>query len=80
MIMLRSFLLSLALMVGLNSGCVRAADVPPDVLARTTTQEVLVILKQEKELTQARVYQLVEAKVLPNFDFNRMTQLAVGKH
>lgn len=80
MIMLRSFLLSLTLIVGLNSGCVRAADVPPDVLARTTTQEVLVILKQEKELTQARVYQLVEAKVLPNFDFNRMTQLAVGKH
>jgi phospholipid transport system substrate-binding protein len=26
------------------------------------------------------VYQLVEAKILPNFDFNRMTQLALGKH
>jgi phospholipid transport system substrate-binding protein len=78
--MLRAIFLPLALVLGLNSSCVRAADVPPDVLARTTTQEVLVILKQEKELTQARVYQLVEAKVLPNFDFNRMTQLAVGKH
>ena len=78
--MLRTAFLSLALMFGLNSACVRADEVPPDVLARTTTQEVLVILKQEKELTPAKVYQLVEAKVLPNFDFNRMTQLAVGKH
>jgi len=28
----------------------------------------------------SKVYQLVEAKILPNFDFNRMTQLAVGRN
>ena len=41
------------------------------------------ILKQDKDIlkgNQSKVYQLVEDKVLPNFDFNRMTQLAVGKH
>ena len=81
--MLRSFLLLLALGFGLNTGLAQAADTPPDVLARTTTQEVLAILKQDKDIrggNQAKVLQLVEAKVLPNFDFNRMTQLAVGKH
>jgi phospholipid transport system substrate-binding protein len=81
--MLRSFFLSLALVLGLNSSVVRAGDTPPDVLARTTTQEVLLILKQDKDIlrnNQSRVYQLVEDKVLPNFDFYRMTQLAVGKH
>jgi phospholipid transport system substrate-binding protein len=81
--MLRFFFLSLALLLGLSSGLTRAADIPPDVLARTTTQEVLTILKQDKEglkTNQSKVYQLVEAKILPNFDFNRMTQLAVGKH
>jgi phospholipid transport system substrate-binding protein len=81
--MLRSFLLLLALGFGLTAGQAQAADTPPDVLARTTTQEVLAILKQDKEIrsgNQTKVYQLVEAKVLPNFDFNRMTQLAVGKH
>lgn len=81
--MLRSFLLPLALLLGLNAPAALAADTPPDVLARTTTQEVLAILKQDKELQNgnlARVYQLVEAKILPNFDFNRMTQLALGKH
>jgi phospholipid transport system substrate-binding protein len=81
--MLRTFLLLLALMSGFNAGPALAADLPPDVLARTTTQEVLAILKQDKEIQGGnlnRVYQLVEAKILPNFDFNRMTQLAVGKH
>jgi len=79
--MLRSFLL--ALVLGLNAPAALAADTPPDVLARTTTQEVLTILKQDKALQNGnlnKVYQLVEAKVLPNFDFNRMTQLALGKH
>ena len=82
--MLRSFLMPLlALLLGFNAPAALAADTPPDVLARTTTQEVITILKQDKELQRgnlARVHQLVEAKILPNFDFNRMTQLALGKH
>ena len=80
--MLRSFFLLLALVLGFDSPAL-ADDMPPDVLARTTSQEVVAILKQDKEMqngNQTKVYQLVEAKILPNFDFNRMTQLAVGKH
>lgn len=80
--MLRTFFLLLALVSGLSTPAL-AADTPPDVLARSTTQEVLAILKQDKEIQSGnlnKVYQLVEAKILPNFDFNRMTQLAVGKH
>lgn len=81
--MLRSFLLVLALMTGLNASPVLAADTPPDVLARATTQEVLAILKQDRDIqngNQRKVYQLVETKILPIFDFNRMTQLVIGKH
>jgi len=81
--MLRTFFSLLALVLGFNTGPALAADMPPDVLARTTTQEVLALLKQDKDIqsgNQSRAYQLVEAKILPNFDFNRMTQLAVGKH
>ena len=80
--MLRSFVLLLTLVLGFD-GQALADDTPPDVLARTTSQEVLAIVKQDKEMqngNQNKVYQLVEAKILPNFDFNRMTQLAVGKH
>jgi phospholipid transport system substrate-binding protein len=85
--MLRSFFLllglGLGLVLGFNASAALAADTAPDVLARTTTQEVLAILKQDKDLKSgnlSKVYQLVEAKILPNFDFNRMTQLALGKH
>jgi phospholipid transport system substrate-binding protein len=59
------------------------ATTPPDVLARTTTQEVLAILKSDKDLKKGdmrKVYDLVETKVLPHFDFDRMTQLAVGRY
>jgi phospholipid transport system substrate-binding protein len=79
--MLRTFALLLALAGAPLAHA--ASDTPPDVLARTTTQEVLEILKKDKALQNgntARLYQLVEAKILPNFDFNRMTQLALGKH
>jgi phospholipid transport system substrate-binding protein len=81
--MLRTFLLALTLAAGLGSAAASAAEIPPDVLARTTTQDVLAILKQDKDIQSGntrKAYALVEAKVLPHFDFNRMTQLAVGKH
>lgn len=72
-----------ALLLGIQTVLAADANTAPDVLARTTTQEVLALLKADKDIQSGnlrKVYELVEAKVLPNFDFNRMTQLAVGKH
>jgi phospholipid transport system substrate-binding protein len=80
--MMRSLFLLLALLAGFNT-TVFAADTPPDVLARTTTQEVLTILKEDKDIQGGnlkKVHQLIEAKILPIFDFNRMTQLVIGKN
>ena len=80
--MMRSLFLLLALLAGFNS-TVFAADTPPDVLARTTTQEVLTILKEDKDIQGGnlkKVHQLIESKILPIFDFNRMTQLVIGKN
>lgn len=59
------------------------ADIAPDVLARSVTDEVLAIVRADKELQAGhpqKVMQLVEAKVLPHFNFSRMTQLAVGRN
>jgi phospholipid transport system substrate-binding protein len=59
------------------------ADVAPDVLARNVTDEVLAIVRADKELQAGnpqKVMQLVESKVLPHFNFTRMTQLAVGRN
>ena len=59
------------------------ADVAPDALARSVTDEVLAIVRADKELQAGnpqKVAQLVEAKVLPHFNFGHMTQLAVGRN
>lgn len=60
---------------------VQAADkspmVLPDLLVKTTVDEVLSVIKQSKD--KRALHELAEKKVLPNFDFQRMTQLAVGR-
>ncbi len=64
-------------------GSASAEVVPPDVLARNTTNEVLRIVKQDKDLKNGntkKILGLVEEKILPHFDFRKMTQLAVGKN
>ena len=48
-----------------------------------TAQEVLAIVRQDKEIpagNTAKILDLVEAKILPHFDFTRMTRLAMGKN
>ncbi|HEX9685746.1 MAG TPA: ABC transporter substrate-binding protein [Burkholderiales bacterium] len=56
---------------------------PPDALAKSVTDEVLAVLRADKDIqsgNQKKVVDLVETKVLPHFNFVRMTQLAVGRH
>lgn len=59
-----------------------AQDVAPDVLIRNVSNEVLEIVRKDKDIQSgntAKAIELIEAKVLPHFNFMRMTQLAVGK-
>jgi phospholipid transport system substrate-binding protein len=65
------------------AGVAWAEVMPPDELIKTTAQEVLEIVKQDKDIqsgNQKKILDLVDAKVLPHFDFVRMTQLAMGRH
>jgi phospholipid transport system substrate-binding protein len=58
------------------------AQEAPDALVKRTTDEVLTIIRADKDLqsgNMSKVVQLAEAKVLPHFDFERMTRLAVGR-
>jgi phospholipid transport system substrate-binding protein len=60
-----------------------AADEAPDQLIKRLSQEILDIAKTDKDIqsgNQKRVFELVEAKVLPYIDFTRMTSLAAGKN
>jgi phospholipid transport system substrate-binding protein len=58
-----------------------AQDVPPDVLVKNVTLEVIDIVSKDKEIqsgNQRKIVDLVEAKVLPHFNFTAMTRLAVA--
>jgi phospholipid transport system substrate-binding protein len=60
-----------------------AAQEAPDALVKRVTDEVLAIIKADKDLqagNSGKIAALAEAKVLPHFDFTRMTRLAVGRN
>jgi phospholipid transport system substrate-binding protein len=59
-----------------------AAQEAPDAMVKRISQEVLDAAKTDKDIqtgNQKRVLDLVEAKILPHVDFQRMTALAAGR-
>ena len=63
------------------SGNVLAEDTP-DQLVKNVSNEVLEIIRKDKDIQNGnakKAMELVEAKVLPHFNFQRMTAQAVGK-
>lgn len=59
-----------------------AAESDPERLIRKTADEVLEIIKtRQSEFSKepAKLFELVDEKVLPHFDFERMTDLALGR-
>jgi phospholipid transport system substrate-binding protein len=60
-----------------------AAQEAPDALVKRVTDELVAMIKTDKDLqagNPAKVVEIAEAKVLPHFDFARMTRLAVGRN
>ncbi len=58
------------------------ANEAPDVLVKRISQEVIDTAKADKEIqagNQKKVMDLVETKILPYVDFQRMTSLAAGR-
>jgi phospholipid transport system substrate-binding protein len=59
------------------------ANEAPDALVKRISSEVLETAKNDKEIqagNQKRVMDLVETKILPYVDFQRMTSLAAGRY
>ena len=60
-----------------------AQDLAPDVLVKLITNDVIGVIKQDKDIQaghQKKISDLVEAKVLPHFNFTRMTALAMARN
>lgn len=60
-----------------------AIDLAPDRLVDRTVKEVIEIIQKDEELKNGnkdKMLDLIETKILPHFNFSRMTQLAMGQH
>lgn len=55
---------------------------PPDGVVRSTSEEVLRLVSEDKDLkngNSAKLTEMIETKIVPHFDIQKMTRLAVGK-
>ena len=65
------------------AGLSAAQDLAPDVLVKNVTLEVIDLIAKDKDIKagdQKKVIDLIEAKVLPHFNFASMTAMAVGQN
>ena len=63
------------------AGSAFAQETSPDLLVKNVTLEVIDIISKDKDIqsgNQKKIIDLVEAKVLPHFNFAAMTRLAVA--
>ena len=70
-----AFICAATIAVAVNAG---AAEVGPDLLVKSTAEDVLSVIRTTKDKRALR--DAAEKKVLPHFDFRAMTQLAVGRY
>src|SRR3954468_21602518 len=61
----------------------RAQELPPDELVKNVTTEIVQLITKDKEIrsgNRGKLIQVIEAKILPHFNFSSMTALAVGQN
>ncbi|MGB4811207.1 MAG: ABC transporter substrate-binding protein [Methylophilaceae bacterium] len=76
------FLVGASFMLSLFGANIVAAEVAPDALVKQTADDVLAIVKTDKDIqagNKQKIYALAEEKVLPNFDFDRVSRMVLGK-
>jgi phospholipid transport system substrate-binding protein len=72
-----------ALCFALLTAAAGAQDVAPDALVKSISDDVIGIIKQDTDIKagdRRKIEALVDAKVLPHFNFARMTALAMGRN
>ena len=73
----------LLLVATLDLNAAGAQELAPDVLVKNVTTEVIELIVKDKELRsggRAKLIEVIESKVLPHFNFNAMTALAMGQN
>lgn len=70
------------LTLGLVLNIAQAAEAP-DALVKRTSDDVLAIIKQDKDIQAGntqKLFSLAEEKILPNFNFDTVSRLVLGKN
>ena len=78
--MFKRFLIGLSLLS--FAGASFAAEAP-DELVKRTAEDVLAIVKTDKDIqagNQEKLFDLAEDKILPNFNFDKVSRLVLGKN
>ncbi len=78
-ILLKSALVLIAALAATSS---LAREPAPDVALKAATLEVISIVRQDKDIqagNPTRIAHLVEIRILPHFDFDRMTRIAAAR-
>jgi phospholipid transport system substrate-binding protein len=76
------FVLAFLLAFFVANGAVFAQESGPDALVKKITDDVLTVVRQDKDIQNGntkKAIELVETKVLPHFNFQHMTALAMGR-
>ena len=79
--MMKKLFLTLALCAFVQLGA--AQDQAPDALVKNVTLEVVELITKDKEIRtgdRGKLVGVIEAKVLPHFNFTAMTALAMGQN
>ncbi len=74
---------ALVAVAGFVAAAPAQAQEGPEALVKRVTEEVLATIKGDPQIqagNQARIREIMETKLLPNFDFGRMTALAMGRN
>lgn len=59
------------------------AGLAPDQLVKKTADDVIEVIKADKEIqagNQQKIFALAEEKILPNFDFDKVSRMVLGKN
>lgn len=77
------FIALVAFVVSSSYSTVVLAEVTPDQLVKQTAEDVIEVIKNDKDIqagNKQKIYALTEEKILPNFDFDRVCRLVLGKN
>jgi phospholipid transport system substrate-binding protein len=78
--LIRSFLIAAFLMTAAHAN---AEAIPPDTLVKQTATEVIDTIKKDKDIQNGdmkKIVALTEEKILPHFDFERMSRIVLGRN